>query len=428
MKPRQLLFSLPYGIGFRNIVCCGVLDACRALGAGATLLIPELSPADAQRIGGEIPPGIAVRELKAAKHSRSFTCLKLIKQHLYGQRTGLESFQVKRQRRRREWPLLHAAASVIERAAEMLCSEEWVDERIARARQPFEDYYERMLDELRIDTVVLAKPGYQPEDLALIRAARAHRVPTISVDTTWDNIVSKRPAYLAPDALTAWSRRMRDEAVEFYRLDPPRVPVTGGAPFDVFFARDRLPPRSAFLESLRLDPARPLIVFTLNNPLFNVQNRQLVAFLLDAVRRGAIRHAPNVLIRMHPWDCTSSHEDTVRRYSNVHLERPLGTPDPSSVYECIPTALDVVHYGALILVRGCGRQYRIDDLARRHRGRYTGREHLLRRRTRRTRAFGRAVLRLFALQADRRVAGGAGGPRPRRVLCRRERVPRRPGD
>jgi hypothetical protein len=204
------------------------------------------------------------------------------------------------------------------------------------------------LDSARIDVVVLSKPGYQPEDLPLIKAARSRNIPTISVDTTWDNIVSKRPAYLAPDALTAWSERMRSEAIEFYHLSPQRVAVTGGAPFDVFSSPDHLPSRTAFLESLKLDPARKLIVFTLNSPIFNLQNPQFVKFLLESVKSGAIHGAPNVVIRMHPFDRNSNHSKVVKEYARVHLERPFGVPDAASVYECIPTRQEVVHYGALM--------------------------------------------------------------------------------
>jgi CDP-glycerol glycerophosphotransferase (TagB/SpsB family) len=244
--------------------------------------------------------------------------------------------------------VLHIGATCLERVAERLCSEDWVDRQLQLAPQPFEDYYGTLLDELRTDVVILAKPGYQPEDLALIKAARARRIATISVDTTWDNIVSKRPTYLSPDALTAWSARMRDEAISFYRLRSGGVQVTGGAAFDVFYGRQELASRSSFLRSLDLDPSKPLIVFTLNNPSFNPQNALFITFLLDAVKTGAIRHSPNVVIRMHPWDRESNYADCVRKFQQVYLQRPFGVPDPASVYECIPARNEVLHYGALM--------------------------------------------------------------------------------
>jgi hypothetical protein len=231
---------------------------------------------------------------------------------------------------------------------DVLCSEEWVDRRIARARQPFESYYGRLLDELRIGAVAVAKPVYQPEDLPLIKSARTREIPVISIDTTSDNIVSKRPTYLPPDAMTAWSGRMRDEAVRFYRLQPSSITVTGGSPFDVFFFPDRLLPRVDFLKSLGLDPSRKLIVFTLNSPIFSPQNPLYIKFLLEAIRHGQISGRPNVVVRLHPWDLNSDHGDLVKGYSDVHLERPFGVPDAASVYECIPSRDEVLHYGALM--------------------------------------------------------------------------------
>jgi hypothetical protein len=339
---------MPYGISFRNIVCCGVVEACTSRGAAATLLIPTLTESDAKQIATEVPARVTVRELLPARHSATFTCLKLFKQHLYARRTGTESFRVKHARRRRERPFVHAGATVLERFSELLLSEAWVDARLMRARQPFERHYERLLDELGVDVIVLSKPGYSPEDLALIKAARSRHIPTISIDTTWDNIVSKRPTYLAPDALTAWSDRMRDEAIKFYGLSPQHVPVTGGAPFDVFFVPEQLPSRTMFLQSLGLDPSKKLIVFTLNSPIFNLQNPLFIKFLLESVRIGAIHGDPNVVIRMHPFDRDSDHTEVVRGYGRVHLERPFGIPDGASTYECIPSREGVRHYGALI--------------------------------------------------------------------------------
>jgi hypothetical protein len=346
---KQLLFSLPYGIAFRNVVCCGTLQKCLEAQSRATLLIPDLSQDDMQRLAGQIPEGVGVRRLMPTRHSATFTGLKLLKQHFYAKRTGLKSFRVRRERRKHLQPWLHVGATFVERVAETLCSEEWVDEQIRTAPQPFEKYYGGILDELQTDVVILAKPGYQPEDLALIKAARLREIPTISVDTTWDNIVSKRPTYLPPDAMTAWSARMRDEAVDFYRLAANGVLVTGGAPFDVFSSPSALPSRSAFLKSLDLDPSRKLIVFTLNSPQFSPQNPLFIKFVLDAVAVGAIRGGPNVIIRMHPRDRDSNHREVVRGHRNVRLERPFGVTDPKSVYECIPAGEEVLHYGALMI-------------------------------------------------------------------------------
>lgn len=344
----KLIFSLPYGISFRNIVCCGILDKCLEKGAAATLLLPDLTDRDRGRIESQLPAGVDVRRLLPAAPYQNFRFLKLIKQHLYAKRTGLDSFRVKNDRLRHQRPLMHLGTTALARFAETLCTEQWVDSRIARARQPFEDYYDTLLEERRVDTVVVAKPGYQPEDLALIRAARRRKIPVVSVDTTWDNIVSKRPTYLPPDVMTAWSARMQDEAVEFYQMPRDKVAITGGAQFDVLAIRSRLPVRERFLESLGLDPGRRLIVFALNSPVFTPQNPLYISFLLEAVRTGAIKGAPNVIIRLHPWDLVSNHDALIQTYSNVRVERPFGVPDAASVYECIPSRDEVVHFGALM--------------------------------------------------------------------------------
>jgi CDP-glycerol glycerophosphotransferase (TagB/SpsB family) len=89
-------------------------------------------------------------------------------------------------------------------------------------------------------------------------------------------------------------------------------------------------------------------VFTLNNPAFNPQNPLFIKFLIDGAVSGAIQGSPNIVIRMHPWDRDSDHSHLVRGYRRVHLQRPFGVPDPTSVYECIPSSDEVLHYGALM--------------------------------------------------------------------------------
>jgi hypothetical protein len=196
--------------------------------------------------------------------------------------------------------------------------------------------------------VVVAKPGFVPDELPLIRAARRYGCPVISVDTTWDNMASKRPPYLVPDGITVWNERMRREAVEYYGFPDARTFVAGGVQFDPFFQPSRVPPRGEFLRSLSLDPHRPLVVFTLNNPIVTPGNDEYVAGFLGAARRGALGDAPNIVVRLHPWDRTGDYERSAGAYRWLRVERPFGTSDSRSGLECLPTRHDVLHYASLL--------------------------------------------------------------------------------
>jgi hypothetical protein len=341
---KRILFSIPYGLAFRAVVSAGLVEQCVKQGHQVRVLLPPLAPSDRPRIHAQLADGVEVGELRRVPRSLRVSVLKFLKQHLYYQRTASQTFATKRRERRRSRPVFHAFASAAEQAGAWLTTEAQLDRWLSGTRQPFEAEYACELE--GVDAVAITKPGYHPDDLPLIRAAKQRAVPVISVDTTWDNIVSKRPAYIPPDVLTVWNEGMQDEVVAFYGLDRQAVPITGGPQFDVFFRRDRLPDRATFVRSIGLDPDRPLIVLALNSPTLTPGNPLFVAAVADAVAtagRGA-----NLAIRLHPGDRDGDYRHAVAGHKGVMVEHAFGRPSPESAFECLPTADDVVHYGALI--------------------------------------------------------------------------------
>lgn len=344
----KILLSVPYGLGFRNLVCAGVVDACLAAGAELTLLIPALPDEDAKPLRAEIPAGVDVAPLLPVDHGAWFTALKALKQHVYGVRTGLDSFAIRRQRRRHQRPAVHFAVTPLEWFGERVIPEALLDAALARTRQPHEGLYGRLLDRQRPDVVAVTKPGYMPEELPVIRAARSRRIPVIAVDTTWDNMASKRPPYLRPDAVTVWNSWMAGEAVQHYHFAPDTVAMTGGSQFDVLCDSARHEERGAFLSRLGLDPSRQLIVFSLNAPMYAPDNPGYLRMICEAIRSGAIAGQPNFIVRMHPFDRGESYQAVLAPYPNTRLERPFRLASPRSVYECLPTRADVAYYGSLM--------------------------------------------------------------------------------
>ena len=345
---KHILFSLPYGLGFRNIVCGDILSGFVARGGRATVLLPPLPPVDRSAVAAELPPDVGVRELRMVRPTLPFTYLKALKQYQYSRRTALGTFQIKYQRRRQQRPAFHYAVTAAERAGEWLMPERVVDALLRTWRQPFEDYYRRMLSELRPSAVAVTKPGYMPEELPLLKVARSLGIPSIAIDTTWDNMASKRPPYILPDFLTVWNGWMHGEAIDYYRFPRSAVEITGGTQFDVLFRTDRWPSRSDALSALGLDPARKLIVFSLNAPMYAPDNPGYIRLLLENIRSGAIRGTPNLVVRMHPFDRDSRYDEAVAGYSNVVLQRGFALGSRGSAYECLPTHDDVRRYGALM--------------------------------------------------------------------------------
>jgi len=346
---KHVLFSIPYGLGFRNIVCADVLSTLVNRGARATVLLPPLPDRDGAALRAELPRGVEVARLEPVRSSLPFTYLKALKQIHYSRRTALDTFQIKYQRRRQQTPLFHYAASAAERAGRVLLPEPAVDGLLSAWRQPFESHYSRMLQRLAPSVVAVTKPGYHPEELPLTKAARALGLPTIAIDTTWDNMASKRPPYVKPDRLTVWNHWMEREAIDYYHFPPDAVAVTSGTQFDVLFRKGELPDRRAMLAGLGLDPDRQLIVFALNAPMYAPDNPGYIKLLLDGIASGAIAGSPNLVVRMHPFDRDSDYSPAIAGRSRVLLQRGFALATAGAAFECLPTHDDVVRYGALMV-------------------------------------------------------------------------------
>lgn len=345
----RVLCTLPYGLAIRNLVSAGVLQAIVDRGGELAVLSPTLAPRDEDVLRAELPAGTALLRLPRTRPSTAYAIVKMLKQHRYAERTKLRAFRVKYEHRRQLQPIFHRAADTVERASTWLLPERRIDSLLVRWRQPHERYFGDLLDQWRPDVVAVTKPGYHPDELGLIRTARARRIHSVAVDTTWDNMASKRPPYIRPDGLCVWNERMRLEAVECYRFSADDVAVTGGPQFDVFFQRDRLPPRREFLTDLGLDPERPLVVLTLNNPTLTPQNGAYVSLLAEAILSGAIRPAPNVIVRLHPWDPDHYDPSLGRGYRWLRFEQPFERPAPGTDLECLPTRQSALHYGAVMV-------------------------------------------------------------------------------
>jgi hypothetical protein len=345
---KHVLLSIPYGLAFRNIVCCDVLSRITARGARATVLLPPVPDADAEVLTGELPAGVAVERLEPVRSSLAFTYLKALKQYHYSRRTALDTFQIKYQRRRQHQPWFHAAMSVAERTGERLMPEPVVDAMLRRWAQPCEAHYLRLLGRLGPSVIALTKPGYHPEELPITKAARALCIRTIAIDTTWDNMASKRPPYIRPDCLTVWNGWMQREALQYYGFEPEAVTVTSGTQFDILLRPEELPDRTSTLRSLGLDPSRKLIVFSLNAPMYAPDNRGYIRLLRDAIASGAIDGRPGLVVRMHPFDRDSRYDEAVAGHANVVLQRGFTLATAGSAFECLPRRADVRRYGALM--------------------------------------------------------------------------------
>jgi CDP-glycerol glycerophosphotransferase (TagB/SpsB family) len=135
-----------------------------------------------------------------------------------------------------------------------------------------------------------------------LTAARRLRVPLVGYISSWDHTVGK--GAISPYAVRYIVQNdvMRDDLVRYHGIEPGRVAVTGWPQTDVFNRRRPRDAYDALLRGLKLDPARPLVLFMGNTPTNAPYEQHLVDRLVGWWSERGGRERFSLLLRPHPRD------------------------------------------------------------------------------------------------------------------------------
>jgi hypothetical protein len=133
----------------------------------------------------------------------------------------------------------------------------------------------------------------------------AHRlgVPVVYVPFSWDNLTNRGLIRVAPDRAFVWNVRQQREAIEFHAMTEEQVVVTGAPRFDEFFAMKPTMSRERFCAELKLDPARPLLLYLCSANFIAPREVAFVRQWIGELRRaqaGSWLRECSVLVRPHP--------------------------------------------------------------------------------------------------------------------------------
>jgi GNAT superfamily N-acetyltransferase len=155
------------------------------------------------------------------------------------------------------------------------------------------------------DLVVLTSLTYsRSQQLDVLKAARAVRIPVAAAIMSWDHLSSKALLHVVPDMVIVWNEIQKREAVEMHGLPAERVVVTGAQCYDQWFTRKPERSRAAFCGAVGLRADRPFVLWVHSalSPTPDPPEPRLVTRWIDALRRSAdprLREM-GVLVRPHP--------------------------------------------------------------------------------------------------------------------------------
>ena len=172
------------------------------------------------------------------------------------------------------------------------------------------------------DVVVLTSLTYsRSQQVDLLKAARARRLPVAAAIMSWDHLSSKALLHLHPDQVIVWNDVQKQEAVEMHGVDPSRVAVTGAQCYDDWFTRQPSRSREAFCAAMGLRADRPFILWVHSalSPTPDPPEPVLVTRWIEALRASAdpVLREAGVLVRPHPERLKEWSGIDLTRYANV---------------------------------------------------------------------------------------------------------------
>lgn len=204
------------------------------------------------------------------------------------------------------------------------------------------DHYRQLLKRFG-SRVLFCSHQRPPSVIPAVLAARSLRIPTATFIFSWDNLTSKGRIAAPFDYYFVWSALMRDELLRYYpQLPPARVEIVGTPQFDPYADEALLWSREEFFRRIGADPRRPLICYSGGDVTIAPEDAEHVGVLLELIRAGRIKRAPQVLLRPSPVDDGKRYAEVRARYPELIYAVPSWIrQDASDWASACPTPSDV---------------------------------------------------------------------------------------
>ena len=194
--------------------------------------------------------------------------------------------------------------------------------------------YRRRLQEVDASVVV----SFSPEgvrEMALIEAANSVNIPTVVMIRSRDNLSAKMPHLPNAQAYLVWSDTTRRFLSHMYpEIAAERVFVTGSPQFDHHLDPSYRLDREKFFSFVGLNPARPLIVYSMVTPGLVDHEIDIAQHLADAAHAGAFLKGAQLLVRGHPRMFGSNIKLLRREYPEARsYPEPTNAPYRGALHE-----------------------------------------------------------------------------------------------
>jgi hypothetical protein len=306
---KTLFIIADSGTAIRNIIRT---DVFKVLKEAEALRIVIFSPIHDAEFRREVESeNVVVEPLPTRRLPKRVQLIRSIRNDLWAGKVDLVRVREKR-RHNKSWfvRMLWKAPFDKDRMIERL-------ERWEQALTPpiASEIYERYRPDLVFYTTLFTRRQY------LEVGAQQRGIPGVAFIMSWDNPTTKGPFPLKPDRVIVWNEIMREEVLQYQKIDASQVYVAGVPQFDIYADRSKFLSREQFFAKWKLDPNRKLITYTTGTQGMVPMDHETVEMLYNEIAREVFRQPVQLLVRLHPKDDYSEYKHLEGR-PNLVIQRP----------------------------------------------------------------------------------------------------------
>ncbi len=119
-----------------------------------------------------------------------------------------------------------------------------------------------------------------------LKSAKSLGIKTGLCVFSWDNLTNKSLIQIETDIVLVWNEIQKREAVEFHRISPSKVVITGAQCYDKWFDHKPSTSREDFLRNVGLPSQRPFILYLCSSPFIAPKEVEFVAKWTKRLKRA----------------------------------------------------------------------------------------------------------------------------------------------
>ena len=182
------------------------------------------------------------------------------------------------------------------------------------------DEYVNLMREVRPDVVFNGSHIHSRNAIQAVQAAQWLGITTATFIFSWDNLTSQGRILLPYDHYIVWSDKLKSQLLKMYDwIEPSKVHVTGTPQFDFHFRSDLYTSRDEFCRRHRVDPTRPIVLYTTGMSNHMPGEPEIVAEIADMLTEYPDGSRPQLMVRVYPKDLSGRFDELKKRRRDIRF-------------------------------------------------------------------------------------------------------------